>query len=504
MAWYDYIIPQVALSKYLYHRAVPDVPGVPPPNFGVIPRVDEGASVPIVYGTVRVRSPILVWYGNILTPGQSYDAVGIPGSPFTADHYSIDTLFLIGIPFDCGGQSFHGGKAELLRVWFGDALLATGLGIAASAGTTQQFEFGPTPPATTDFSVNGVFYQGGANQDVTNGTSSTQVVGGTTYDDGVLNGASYDQALLNNGDDDTLIPGYRQQMLAFMHIGTGLSPTVPSVSFEVRSLSTGTNADLGHSLADDADPAAVLYDVLTSSWGKLAIPTSMIDLPSFQAASLYMVTEGTLASGLGYSRIIDQATDARALVEELLRHMDGLIYVEPTTGKIVLRLIRAGATPVLDINPSNMHNRDPGWYVVQAWAETLNQVVVKFTDRGADYGPGTITAQDAANISMQGGKLRSVTLSFPGCTTAPQAAYIASRELAAVSRPSVKATCVVDRTFYLIRPGDVVTLTEPELGISGMVMRVISADLGLLNDNKIRLELLRDVFGATRGSFPPP
>jgi hypothetical protein len=73
-----------------------------------------------------------------------------------------------------------------------------------------------------------------------------------------------------------------------------------------------------------------------------------------------------------------------------------------------------------------------------------------------------------------------------------------------VSRPSVKVTVTVNRTFYAHRPGDVVTFTWPELGIAGMVMRIARADFGQLHAGAITMDLIRDVFDVRIGAFPAP
>jgi hypothetical protein len=100
--------------------------------------------------------------------------------------------------------------------------------------------------------------------------------------------------------------------------------------------------------------------------------------------------------------------------------------------------------------------------------------------------------------------LRSVDISFPGCATSALAERLASRELAARSRPLVKATIKVDRTLYQKRIGDVVTLTWPQLGINKMIMRIARVNRGKPGASAITLDLLRDVFDVSLGAFPAP
>jgi len=257
---------------------------------------------------------------------------------------------------------------------------------------------------------------------------------------------------------------------------------------------------MGRSLSDDADPAAVIYDLLTGGLGKLSLPPGKIDRASFEAASVVLFGEGH-----GYSRAIETADEGGALIADVLKQIDGGLFEDPATGLLTLRLVRNDfiLPELLDINPNNMRTPEPGWLSIQGWAETLNQVRVTFSDGNNNYVDAIPPAQNGANAMLHG-KLRSLDVRYPGCRQANTARRLAARELAVVSRPTVKATVVVDRTFYQTRPLDVVTLTRPDLKINRMVMRVASVNLGQLHANAITLNLIRDVFDVSAGAFPPP
>jgi len=117
-------------------------------------------------------------------------------------------------------------------------------------------------------------------------------------------------------------------------------------------------------MRSECDPAAVLYDILTSSWGKLGIGTTRIDIASFQSASQTLFDEFN-----GYSRCIDQGTDASQIIQELLQQMDAVLYEEPSSGKLTLKLIRFDYNSALldDVNPGNATPEGSGWYSVQSW-----------------------------------------------------------------------------------------------------------------------------------------
>lgn len=534
----------IFLGIYIYHRLTEDHPGSTVNTF-TTPRVDEGAPIPLIYGQCRVRTPILAWAGS-----QRNLPIGrAPNHIDDAPGYFLDMLYVLGIPF-------YGGGAELLRIYVGDRAVTPTL--SSEAAPTYTGDQSGSIAHLFDTAVPGIPIHGPAQSGRTNywainqlgslfpvdilliaeevfepvahfgfveffdGSPAQQISDG--IDDADQEAFSDTQAVLEarplNGiysyltddldsrvdppplDENILpsdIPSYRNLMTACLYRWcNGDTASLPTYSFEVSSRSDLFSSDWLNVTKHDADPAAVIYDLLTSPWAKLGIPTEKIDLPSFQAASLTL-----LAEDHGYSRAIEQVEDAEALVNDVLRQVDGMVYEEPTTGKIVLKLVRNDydVDELDDINPGNMQATGAGWYQVQGWSETLNQVRVTYTNRAQQYADDTAVAQNAANATGQG-KLRSTDIRYVGCCTGELAQKLASRELAFVSRPNVKATCIVDRSFHATRPGDVVTLTWPELDIDHMVMRVAKIDHGQLHAGQITLDLIRDVFDVSLGAFP--
>jgi hypothetical protein len=66
--------------------------------------------------------------------------------------------------------------------------------------------------------------------------------------------------------------------------------------------------------------------------------------------------------------------------------------------------------------------------------------------------------------------------------------------------PLIKCTVNVDRTFVRVVPGGVVSMTMPEYTISGKSFRVAYVERGTLENGRIRLGLLEDIFAIHRGS----
>jgi len=521
--WIQLIEAAVVVGLYVYHRWVEDHPATPLPPQIQVPRTAEGSPIALVYGQCRIRSPVVVWAGNYLAPGDHWDSVATGITGLTADHYSVDILFCLGIPFYSAAAAGLHSPSTLLAAWAGDTPMAMLINNVASGAPAQACYAGPAPglEGPNTFSFTGVYYRGTWDQNVLDGSTAdgttpptidpalaTGVGPGTFPDDINYNASANGTSLLAaavQGNADGQIPGCRGQMMLFAHVGLAQSSTLPAFQFEVLSTQTGSAADLGNSfdfsglgIAGDADPAAVILDILTSPWGKVGLPLAQINVPSFQAASNTLFAERQ-----GYSRVFEQAADADAMIKDILAQIDGVLYQEPTTGQLTLKLIRFdyNAATLDDINPGNAERPESGWYTVQGWAEVPNQVRVTYIDRSNNYTETVAVAQDPSLVVSNGGRIRSVSVRHEGCCVQQLAQQIAARELAAVGRPMVRATVTVSRAFYAHRPGDVVTLTWPELGVSGMVMRIAAIDFGLLRNGKIKMSLMRDVFDVKAGAF---
>lgn len=530
--YYEIAVGAYILGNYVYHRWIEDHPK-PIPGEVISPSVTVGDAVPLVYGRCRVRAPVLEWSGS---QRQFLVATSNSNAP-RAFAYFLDMLYIVGIPF-------NGGVGTLKRVFAGDFALSLNLGstwpfttVDSNGGIQQIPVYGPTTstdrenywvdnqPARVfhndlEIMVNYgfiEFFKGTPLQVISN---QDQTVNPRTDTEAVLRADAMNHIYeyLNDDLSDTvhytpdldlniasnLIPSYRNQMTCCMyHWCNGDSTQLNSYSFETETTSSGSPSDFGvpDLPTGDANPAEVLHDLLTSPWGKLGLPTSKLDSASFAAAALTLYNEGH-----GYSRSIEKAEDAPAIIAAILKQIDAVMYEEPTTGMLVLKLIRSdyGDPSLLtDINPDNAVPARSGWYSVQGWSEILNEVRLTFTDRANNYGEGLAVGQNAAAIIVQGGRVRSVDIQYEGCCTRDQAQRLTSRELVVVSQPQTKISVRVGREFYLSRPGDVFTFTWPKLGIDRMVVRVARIDLGTLHDGTIELGLIREVFGVDQGAFAP-
>lgn len=246
-----------------------------------------------------------------------------------------------------------------------------------------------------------------------------------------------------------------------------------------------------------ANPAHILYECLTNAaWG-MGYPSASIDDASFRAAA-----DTLAAEGFGLNLIWLQQSKIEQFVREVLDHIGGALTTSPSTGRFVLKLVRADYAvanlPVLD--PTNVIELES--FQRAAWGETTNELVLVYT-KPDTFKDTSITVQDLANIQAQGAVV-SQTRRYPGITSDSLAARVALRDLAAVSTPLAKVRLKVNRKAWNLYPADVFKLVWPPLGIEGLVMRIAAIDGGTLTQGAISIDAVEDVFGLPAASYTAP
>jgi len=246
------------------------------------------------------------------------------------------------------------------------------------------------------------------------------------------------------------------------------------------------------------NPAHVIHECLTDRvWGR-GYGLSDIDDASFRAAA-----DTLYAEGFGISLLWDQSQDIDALIERVLQHIDGSLYVSPRTGLFILRLTRddytVAAIPVL--NESNI-------LALESFERTLpeelvNQVTLSYHDRDTDKSV-SISVQDIAGIERNFGEVKDAKVSYEGVTNGALAARLAMRDLRQLSSTLAKVTLVANRAAAALNIGDVFTLTWPELQIQQIVCRVVQISFGTLTDGRVRITCIEDVFGLPQAVYFAP
>lgn len=434
------------------------------------PTATEGRPVPLIWGTVRLDGPNVIWYGDLR---QIAITESVKTGLFSSENVVVGFRYRLGIQMAMCRMEID----EFLRIWVDDEVLWED-GLSAEGSIT----------------INAPQFFGGEE----NGYGG---IAGTV----TIKFGSEEQLAASYLEDfqsvDGVTPAYRGTAYVLLeNVLLGTSTTVKPWQFEVRRIPNGLGlASPSVNDGNDANPMNVVFELLTNDeWG-LGLPSADIDTAKFAAAAEVLRLEGN-----GFSFVLDTPMQATDLLDEVQRQIDGVVFLNRTTGKWDIKLARddysIGSVP--QVTPSNLVEAEN--FTRGAWAETQNIYLIRFFHRGREYQETYAAAQDMANIRIQGGQIVKSEVTYPGVKDPDLANQIAWRELRSSSFPLAKAKLIVDRSFYNLNPGDVVAWTDPDLNFTQLPMRVIRIDLGQLDQGRIGLDVVQDVFVAVTPSFSSP
>ncbi len=246
----------------------------------------------------------------------------------------------------------------------------------------------------------------------------------------------------------------------------------------------------GYVKSGDMNPAHIIRECLTDpDWG-MGYQESDVDDASFQAAADVLYAEG-----FGLSLLWDRQTAIEDFVKEVVRHIQASLYVDRTTGKFKLKLIRADYVEgdLLVLDESCVEKVDN--FARPSFGDMVNSVTVNYWD-SATATTASVTAQDTALIQMQGAVV-GTTIQYPGCTKQALAAKLATRDLRTLSTPLLSCTVYANRKAASLNVGDPFVLDWPDYLAEPTVMRVIGLALGDGRSNKVKITCTEDAF-----SFP--
>lgn len=245
------------------------------------------------------------------------------------------------------------------------------------------------------------------------------------------------------------------------------------------------------------NPAHMIHECLTdTTWG-MGAPTGILDDASFVAAA-----DALYAERFGLSMMWTRQAAIEDFISEILDHIQAVLFVDPATGLLTLKLIRddydPDALPVLTPD-----NADVTKFDRKLWGEIINEIIVTWTNPENEQ-EETIVSQDLASIAMQGGNVVSASRNYYGVRSSILATQLGRRDLRTVGAPLSSCEVEIDRSAYALRPASVVKLTWPEHGLDEVIMRVMSIDYGRPGDMTIRATLMEDVFSLDAGAYVDP
>lgn len=294
----------------------------------------------------------------------------------------------------------------------------------------------------------------------------------------------------------------------------GNSEQLPSVEFVLSRRApnvpfggTGFIGNVTANAGTDAIAACVLWDLLTNTTYGLGLPVEELDQTSFSYLSGF---------DIGVSFTLSEQTTGKAVIADLLRTLDGVLYTDPHTGLLCVRLLQApdasmyGSGVVgsgITLDASNIS--DIVWTESAPDAQA-NEIKVEFIDRARNYTKNSVTVRNVAAIQALG-RVESRTVSFLGCQSADVANRLGTRELRSRSAVLGHASITTDRTAYTLTPAQTFTLDYDIAGQTSRTMRVVSVKDSPAG--QVIVEAVEDIYSTPAPSFaveetpepvPPP
>ncbi|UFK26966.1 tail assembly protein [Vibrio phage vB_VpaS_AL-2] len=251
-------------------------------------------------------------------------------------------------------------------------------------------------------------------------------------------------------------------------------------------------------IGDDMNPAHIVRECLTdTAWG-MGYPASSVDDVEFKKVATTLKNEN-----FGLSLLWDKQKEIGDFIRVIMDHVGAVLYVDRTTGKFVMKLLRADYTVANIPNLGEDDIVEISDFVRPNVGELTSQVTVKFYNR-AEARPDSITVQDIA-LSRQQGSPTSITKQFQGINTPELANTVAARELHAVTTPLIGCKIKCNRIkAAALTVGSPFVLTWPDYGIQSVVMRVSNISYGTTTDGQITIDCMQDVFGIGQALFVTP
>lgn len=454
------------------------------------PTAEENRPIPVVFGTCKVAGPNVTWYGDLKTKAIKKD-----GGLFASD-VTVGYQYYLGIEM----VLCHGPVEEIVDIFADDistnipystrTLSFSGLGGGSYTFviTTGRQKADAADVSTYTFFLENLF--GGKEKE--GGLSGTmRVYKGTQAQ------TANAYMVAKRAKPLPAYPGFCYAVSEQMYLGTSAYVKPFAFIIKRRPNQLGLTANR-HQIGDDANPACMIYEIATDvTWGCGILP-ALIDVAGLQAIG------NTLhAEGMGLSMLCNGGTAGLDLIDEILRHIDGVRYTDPQTGLISFKLAREDYVPASlpQYGPSEITSLN---FSRASWSETKNTVKLTYVDRALNYTERSVQAQDLANVQARNGEIDMEDVEYRGFTNSTVATKVVNKVLKTLSYPGAKYNLRMNRKAWALRPGSVFRATWPNAGILDVVLRVIRIDYGDGTSQGIEVDAVEDIFAVDYNAYPVP
>jgi hypothetical protein len=252
----------------------------------------------------------------------------------------------------------------------------------------------------------------------------------------------------------------------------------------------------GTVIESDMNPAHIIRECLTDPYWGMGYQDADIDDTSFTLAADTLYSEG-----MGMSLLWESQTSIEDFIKSITKHIDAAVYVDISTGKFVLKLIRDDYSigSLITLNESNIDKISD--FSRPQFGELTNSITVTYWDMLTEK-DATITIADSALVQMQNCTINA-SIQYPGFTNVTIASKVAQRDLKTLSTPLITCTIYTNKDAASLNIGKTFKLTWPDYDLTDVVMRVTGIGFGDGKSNRIRLQCVQDVFSTPSTAFIP-
>lgn len=242
------------------------------------------------------------------------------------------------------------------------------------------------------------------------------------------------------------------------------------------------------------NPSHIIYEALTNrEWGR-GLDRSVIDTASFEAAAVTLKAE--VFGGCGRWARRDSIN---SFIQGILDYIGAVLYTNRSTALLTLHLIRGdydrNALKLWDTTNGLMEITDSA---VNTSTVVINEVIVKYRDPVFNR-DRSVNVQNLA--SLQSGAFNTKTVEYKFCPTNGLARRLAQRDLRAYAEGLRRYKITVDRRGQKLFPGQVMRIQDAARNIPDTVVRIATMKDGTLQDGKIVLDVVQDVFSMPATSY---
>ncbi|MCX6907759.1 MAG: phage tail protein [Verrucomicrobia bacterium] len=291
--------------------------------------------------------------------------------------------------------------------------------------------------------------------------------------------------LLTNDPAQAVHPSYKHQSyLRLQQFSLGNSPAAPTGQLILGRFPVVSWIGDNNRIGDDANPAHLVAEMLTSPRFGLGLSQDKMHATSFIAAAARFVM-----AAYGLSVYLQRQQPVHQVITEICEYFGGILRDNAGRAELFVPQHPAdlNTVPLLTAD----HYVEEPTFTFGSWAETVNQVNATYSEPQIFLQAAVWTAMNDANIATVG-EQRLLSIERRWLTTQDNVKRYAEAMLAVKSRPVARLACrVLAGIVDGLLPGDPVRATVPDTG-EVLLMRINQITEETAGAQSVTLELAQD------------